>query len=488
MRISKQVVILVIQSLIIAKLLHNADDAELPFQGGSASKALQGIQGILWSRKDDEENIVRAVRSEVKALSLQATSSHNEIAELKHQLLRVGVIKPQGLRVGVITLDGANYCKDDIHPDGNAKKWLVGDPINPESFLAAQIRPLFHRAEGLTFAVVKAGIFDAETELKKMKAVIKATGATGVSAKFVFRQEGEITYELNSTDEFIGAQKDQPIWDNASFAPIERKAKAMSTFFYEADGTKLEMQGKYTKTINNKMPEKIKYTYNSKEIYEGLKLAIFSLLNRGAEAIVGDCGFDDSIQDLVIAIIREYNDTDQSPEFIKDKQRTPCLMSTLKLLPTIQTMVNDDEVVLVLTSNGNMFKETFSHLIEETADQTKVLVLGLEDVPGFGMEVEMAMSIDHELAWGNLKEKMVEFIKPMNKTLGAILCECTELPAYSDQIHKEWKVPVFDAMTAAILVAESARNRNYVQKPKKDSATDSAKPKKGEQSVSDPKL
>ena len=57
MRISKQVVILVIQSLIIAKLLHNADDAELPFQGGSASKALQGIQGILWSSKDDEENV-----------------------------------------------------------------------------------------------------------------------------------------------------------------------------------------------------------------------------------------------------------------------------------------------------------------------------------------------------------------------------------------------------------------------------------------------
>ena len=193
------------------------------------------------------------------------------------------------------------------------------------------------------------------------------------------------------------------------------------------------------------------YKYSSEEIHKGLERAVNALLARKVKVIVGDCGFSSGIQEIVTNIIRKS-------KFVKSLQ-PPCLMSTLTMLPTMLKMIAKDQVVLVLTSNGASFEEMFEKLTDGTSkDQVKVL--GLENVPGFGDEVRKGTSVNRTEAGPGIKKeieiKMIE-LEIENKTLGGILCECSELPAYSNQIRKAFRVPVFDAMTCASLVADSVK-------------------------------
>tara|TARA_B100000795_G_scaffold45503_1_gene29913 strand:- start:229 stop:1035 length:807 start_codon:yes stop_codon:yes gene_type:complete len=196
-----------------------------------------------------------------------------------------------------------------------------------------------------------------------------------------------------------------------------------------------------------------KYIYSSEEIYKGLERAVKALIASKVKVIVGDCGFDNGIQDMITSIIAN----------ISPATSTPCLMSTLTLLPTIMKMVAQKEVVLVLTANGASFEKKFKQLTND-APKDKVKVLGLEKVDGFGEHVQKGTSVDLDKAKENIMEeikKKIEELAATNVTVGCILCECTELPAYSNQMRDTFKLPVFDAMTCASLVADSVKRNAF---------------------------
>lgn len=138
------------------------------------------------------------------------------------------------------------------------------------------------------------------------------------------------------------------------------------------------------------------------------------------------------------------------------------------MLPTILKMIAEKEVVLVLTSNSISFNEhgfkkltglddTFGDILN--SKQT-VSVLGLQDVEGFGKPVADGTSVDLSRSAIEIPELISARMKDLTaqgKTVGYILSECSELPAYSNQIRKAFRVPVFDAMTCASLVADSVK-------------------------------
>uniref|UniRef100_A0A7S0F578 Uncharacterized protein n=1 Tax=Phaeocystis antarctica TaxID=33657 RepID=A0A7S0F578_9EUKA len=319
--------------------------------------------------------------------------------------------------VGVITLDDAKYCHDDIHSE-DSKQWALGDSDNRNSYWSLGYRCLFHRVEGLTFGVVKAGLSDDN--------IFNTPGVI-----ITHRVATDMEPMLNYTDEYI--ESHSKLTGNKS---TQRKRTVLPSI----------------------TDRETSYTYSSNMILEGLKRAVYALLERNVSVIVGDCGFDNGIQTIITKIIADA----------RPHKRCPCLMSPLTMLPTILKMIAEKEVVLVLTSNSISFNEhgfkkltglddTFGDILN--SKQT-VSVLGLQDVEGFGNPVASGDSVDLTLSQRQIPEIISARMKNLTaegKAVGAILSECSELPAYSNKFREKFGVPVFDAMTAVSFVADSLK-------------------------------
>uniref|UniRef100_A0A7S0HUQ0 Uncharacterized protein n=1 Tax=Phaeocystis antarctica TaxID=33657 RepID=A0A7S0HUQ0_9EUKA len=322
--------------------------------------------------------------------------------------------------VGVITLDDAKYCHDDIHLE-DPKQWAVGDSDNRQSYWLLDYRCIFQRVEGLTFDVVKAGVTDDN--------IFQAPGViiTHRTANAATDKKPMIEY----TDEYIEAHSKM----TGNKSTQRERAVSPSTIGGEKS-----------------------YTYNSDLVHKGLERAVYKLLARNVSFIVGDCGFDNGIQTIITKIIADA----------RPHKRCPCLMSPLTMLPTILKMIAEKEVVLVLTSNSISFNEhgfkkltglddTFGDILN--SKQT-VSVLGLQDVEGFGNPVASGDSVDLTLSQRQIPEIISARMKNLTaegKAVGAILSECSELPAYSNKFREKFGVPVFDAMTAVSFVADSLK-------------------------------
>ena len=272
--------------------------------------------------------------------------------------------------------------------------------------------------EGLTFGVVKAGLSDDN--------IFNTPGVI-----ITHRVATDMEPMLNYTDEYI--ESHSKLTGNKS---TQRKRTVLPSI----------------------TDRETSYTYSSNMILEGLKRAVYALLERNVSVIVGDCGFDNGIQTIITKIIADA----------RPHKRCPCLMSPLTMLPTILKMIAEKEVVLVLTSNSISFNEhgfkkltglddTFGDILN--SKQT-VSVLGLQDVEGFGKPVADGTSVDLSRSAIEIPELISARMKDLTaqgKTVGYILSECSELPAYSNLLRENFGVPVFDAMTAASFVADAIK-------------------------------
>eukprot|EP00964_Phaeocystis_antarctica_P113252 scaffold77319_cov63-Phaeocystis_antarctica.AAC.1 len=292
------------------------------------------------------------------------------------------------------------------------------------------LRCIFQRVEGLTFDVVKAGVTDDN--------IFQAPGViiTHRTANAATDKKPMIEY----TDEYIEAHSKM----TGNKSTQRERAVSPSTIGGEKS-----------------------YTYNSDLVHKGLERAVYKLLARNVSFIVGDCGFDNGIQALITQIV-----ADALPH-----KRCPCIMSAVTMLPSILKMIAKKEVVLVITSNSavwssnGMFKmltgldETFSdtdngYTFDINNPQQTVSVLGLQDVEGFGNPVASGDSVDLTLSQRQIPEIISARMKNLTaegKAVGAILSECSELPAYSNKFREKFGVPVFDAMTAVSFVADSLK-------------------------------
>ena len=310
------------------------------------------------------------------------------------------------------------------------------------------LRFVFYRAEGLTFEVVQAGL-EGKKNIFRRKAgeiMTRMRSRLGLKPNMTpalrrFKKAGEIITQNQDTkesftDKFIDSHIKGSPHINRTVKPRDRFVKSITT-------------GKAGAQIT-------KYSYSSDDIHKGLKRAIVFLMYRKVNVIVGDCGFGKGIQEIVTEIIRKQRHVN------KEGKKPPCLMSTLTLLPTMLSMIATNAVVFVLTSNGASFEKIFKRLTDN-APKDKVKVLGLEDVPFFGKPVSDGTSVIMADAWPGIKdaiENKKSLLKTEGKHLGAILCECSELPAFSSNIRKEFKVPVFDSMTCATTAAGSVLVEN----------------------------
>lgn len=165
-----------------------------------------------------------------------------------------------------------------------------------------------------------------------------------------------------------------------------------------------------------------------------MEAGLRALEGKKVMGIAGDCGFLQNYQ----ADAREMS-------------RVPTFISPLLQAPMLARMYAPHEHILVVTANGAALKPQMPKLlgqctVRDPATQKRFLVVGCEDVPGFGEEIAAGKKIDVERV-------TPEMLKLVNRELAAmptircILLECTELPPYADALRQATGLPVLDVIT-----------------------------------------
>merc|ERR1712232_549327 len=186
------------------------------------------------------------------------------------------------------------------------------------------------------------------------------------------------------------------------------------------------------------------YIYKGATILCNIVKAVQHLVASNVVGISSDCGFMISINDMVRQI----------PEVVD--ARIPVALSSLALLPVLDTLISNDARILVLTANGESFNDYYDKIVPSRfgVPRSKLKVVGAEHVPGFGAAVADASTGDADQAAGRLAELLQSEVgryedKDSTYRIRAILFGCTELPGYTEAVQRRLtpQIPVYDAIS-----------------------------------------
>lgn len=169
----------------------------------------------------------------------------------------------------------------------------------------------------------------------------------------------------------------------------------------------------------------------TEEVARNFSDAIKYLEQRGCSAITGDCGFMMAFQIQARKIATK-----------------PVFMSALCQVPVITTAFDPNDLILVLTANGDSLrsqKEFLNHSCGFAVDNSRFLIKGCQDLPGFDA-VAKGEQVDVNLVQPHIVKLAMDTIAA-NDAIRAVLLECTELPPYADAIRAATGLPVWDAIT-----------------------------------------
>jgi hypothetical protein len=159
--------------------------------------------------------------------------------------------------------------------------------------------------------------------------------------------------------------------------------------------------------------------------------AIGWMVAKGVSGITGDCGFMMYFQKLA-----------------RTETKKPVFMSSLAQLPAITCAFSKDELIAVLTANGESLKPMRDLIKDECGvdpEDKRFVFVGCEDVPGFEA-VALGQKVDVEAVTPGMVAKAKRTLEE-HPEVRAFLFECTELPPYSDAVRAATGLPVYDAIT-----------------------------------------
>jgi hypothetical protein len=125
--------------------------------------------------------------------------------------------------------------------------------------------------------------------------------------------------------------------------------------------------------------------------------------------------------------------------------------STLLLLPLAWRITQ--KPVGILTANSDAL--TMEHLRKAGAENIDVRIKGLEDKPEFRRVIlEDSTTMDIERMRRDIVEAAKELVDG-NPDIGSIVCECTNLAPFREDIKKAAGKPVFDYLTLVTMAVSS---------------------------------
>lgn len=148
----------------------------------------------------------------------------------------------------------------------------------------------------------------------------------------------------------------------------------------------------------------------------------------GVKGITSDCGFFLAYQQVVAAAVR-----------------VPVYLSSLLQLRAIAAMLDPAKTIGVIAANGRSL--TPGLIAQAGIDPVRVIPRGMETEPVFGGSVTGGCKMLDTEAVGAEVVHVARHLKYANPSMGAILIECSMLPAYSKAVQEATGLPVFDFIT-----------------------------------------
>ena len=193
------------------------------------------------------------------------------------------------------------------------------------------------------------------------------------------------------------------------------------------------------------------YIYESPSLLAHLTRALHELADEGVQVISGACGFMSNIQPLAARLMEDTT------------RYVGVIMSSLTILMLFSQTggLCAGRCVLILTSNSDAFSKYYDELVLPSwnVPRDNVVVVGLQDVDGFGAEVAAGSTVDAAKAEAGILRKVSEVlaaVKAKGLTVSGILSECTELPGYTNALRVAYAgLPVYDALSCCTLMLQA---------------------------------
>jgi aspartate/glutamate racemase len=163
----------------------------------------------------------------------------------------------------------------------------------------------------------------------------------------------------------------------------------------------------------------------------------------GVRAITSNCGFMAVFQEAVAAAVD-----------------VPVFLSSLLQLDMVTRMVGPNRRVGVLSANAAGITPALLQGVGFT-NVDRIVVQGLEDYPHFR---EVILDEVGEMEPVRFAEEVVEGVRQLqrdNPDIGAIVTECSDLPAYSAPMSEATGLPVFDWASFIDYVHHAVLPRTY---------------------------
>ena len=168
-----------------------------------------------------------------------------------------------------------------------------------------------------------------------------------------------------------------------------------------------------------------------------------SLEAEGVRAITSNCGFMAVYQEAVAATVD-----------------VPVFLSSLLQLDLVSRMVGAHRKVGVLTANSEgVTPELFAHV--GFSDLDRLVIQGLEQFDHFR---EVILDEVGHMQPARFADEVVEGARQLqagSPDIGAIVVECSDLPAYSAAIREATGLPVFDWASFIDYVHHAVDPRTY---------------------------
>ena len=178
-------------------------------------------------------------------------------------------------------------------------------------------------------------------------------------------------------------------------------------------------------------------------IYGALKTAAQELVDQGVRAVTGDCGF------MALHQKRLARDLE-----------VPVFLSSLLQIPFMLSILGEKSKVGVLTADGSSLDETLLAVVGVT-DADRLVVEGLEAQPHFHrFAIQETGTLDTEKVAAEVVEAG-RHLMARDKTIKALLLECSLLPPYAAALQAAVQVPVFDYITMINFVFSAVVKQPY---------------------------
>ncbi|MEA2874121.1 MAG: hypothetical protein QOH67_4097 [Hyphomicrobiales bacterium] len=197
------------------------------------------------------------------------------------------------------------------------------------------------------------------------------------------------------------------------------------------------------KIVRGAVPNKVVDTLNNRDLFQRFADAADELIAEGVDGITTTCGF--------LALYQQE---------LAAHCSVPVATSALLQVPMVARMLPKGKRPAILTFSAEAL--TFHHLAAVGIDP-QTPVVGMPPASEFQRSIREG---DDSVPFEVLRDEVIGVAGRMvaaDPSIGAIVCECTNITPYSHELNRRLGVPVFDMVTLVHWFHRALRPERFAQ-------------------------